>query len=66
MPVALPAQTEPLAVAAARHGVCVKTLRRRIAAGQLRAYRFGTRIVRVDPAEVDALLRPIPVDDRCA
>jgi excisionase family DNA binding protein len=36
------------------------TIRRRIASGQLRAYRFGNRLIRVNPSEVDALLRPIP------
>jgi excisionase family DNA binding protein len=37
-----------------------KTIRRRIASGDLRAYRFGPRAIRVDMAEVDALLKPIP------
>ncbi len=59
MPTPLPT-TETLAQAAARHGVSVKTLRRRVAEGKIVAYRFGPTLIRVDPAEVDALLRPIP------
>ena len=34
-------------------------LRRRIAAGKLRAYRDGPKILRVDPTDVDKLLRPL-------
>ena len=36
------------------------TIRRRIASGELKAYRLGNRIIRVDRAEVDRLLHPIP------
>jgi excisionase family DNA binding protein len=46
--------------AAARLHVSVKTIRRRIAEGTLTAYRVGPKLIRLDPAEVDALLRPIP------
>jgi hypothetical protein len=35
------------------------TLRRRIAAGRLRAYRDSPKILRVDPNDVDKLLRPL-------
>jgi len=59
MPTALPT-TETLAEAAARHRVSVKTLRRRVAEGKIVAYRFGPTLIRVDPSEVDAFLRPIP------
>jgi len=52
--------TETLADAAARHGVHPRTIRRRIAEGQLTGYRFGPHLLRVDPDEVDALLRPVP------
>ena len=46
---------------AAEYAVCSeKTIRRRIAAGQLTGYRMGPRLLRVDLDEVDALLRPIP------
>ncbi len=51
---------ESLRQAAERTGISIKTLRRRIAAGDLRAYRNGTRILRVDPQDVDRLMRPVP------
>ena len=52
---------ETLAESAERHRCSTKTLRRRIAEGKLTAYRFGSHLIRLDPAEVDdALLRPIP------
>ncbi len=44
---------ESLAQAAERTEVSVKTLRRRIAAGELPAYRCGSKILRVDPNDVD-------------
>ena len=50
---------ESMLEAAARTGVSVRTLRRRIAAGQLRAYRSGPRIIRLDPKDVDRLLVPM-------
>ena len=46
--------------AAERTGTSRNTIRRRIAAGDLVAYRFGPRLVRVDAADVDALLHRIP------
>lgn len=49
-----------LPAAAEEFGVSVKTLRRRIATGDLRAYRLGSRIILVDLDELDALLTPIP------
>jgi excisionase family DNA binding protein len=51
---------ESLAQASERTGLSIKTLRRRIAAGDLPAYRNGTRILRVDPQDVDRMMRPIP------
>jgi excisionase family DNA binding protein len=51
---------ETIAEAAKRTGVSTKTIRRRIADGTLTGYRFGPHLIRLDPAEVDALLRPIP------
>jgi excisionase family DNA binding protein len=46
---------------AERHDCSVKTLRRRIASGELRAYRLGkSKAIRVDLAELDALMQPIP------
>ena len=53
-------QYETLAQAAGRTGVSTKTLRRRISEGHLTGYRLGSRLIRLNPAEVDALLRPIP------
>jgi excisionase family DNA binding protein len=52
--------------AAERLGVHPRTIRRRIADGQLTGYRFGPHLIRLDPAEVDALLRPIPTAGRAA
>ncbi|QYJ05239.1 helix-turn-helix domain-containing protein [Nocardioides panacisoli] len=52
-----------LAAAARRVDVSVKTIRRRIATGELPAYTCGkTRRpnLRVKPEDVDALMRPIP------
>lgn len=46
---------------AAEHlGVTDRTLRRMIAAGELPAYRLGKRLLRIDLADVDALLRRVP------
>jgi excisionase family DNA binding protein len=46
--------------AARRYNVHPDTIRRRIAAGQLIGYRFGPRLIRVDAAELEKLLRRIP------
>jgi excisionase family DNA binding protein len=35
------------------------TIRRQISAGNLKAYRLGPRILRVDLAEVEALFQPV-------
>lgn len=53
-------QFETLSQAADRTGLSVRTLRRRIAAGMLPAYRSGPRVLRVDPADVDRLMVRIP------
>ena len=45
--------------AARRYGVHRDTILRRISSGQLTAYRFGPRLVRVDVAELEGLLKPI-------
>ncbi len=58
------AQYETITDAARRLGVNPRTIRRRIAEGRLTAYRFGPTLIRLDPAEVDGLLRPIPVVTR--
>ncbi|HHU39049.1 MAG TPA: helix-turn-helix domain-containing protein [Propionibacterium sp.] len=53
-------QFESLSQAAARSGLSTRTLRRRISAGQLAAYRNGPRLIRVDPEDVDRLMRRLP------
>lgn len=50
---------ESLSTAAARIGVSVKTIRRRIAEGVLPVVRSG-RSLHLDPKDVDALLRRYP------
>lgn len=50
---------ESLPTAAARIGVSVKTIRRRIAEGVLPVYRCG-RILRLDPNDVDAMFSRYP------
>ncbi|MFN8097752.1 MAG: excisionase family DNA-binding protein [Dermatophilaceae bacterium] len=53
-------QFETLARAAERTGLSTRTLRRRIAAGDLVAYRSGPRVIRLDPDDVDRLMVRIP------
>ncbi len=55
-----------LATAADHAAVNTKTIRRYIAAGRLTGYRMGPRLIRVDLAELDNLLRPIPTAGRGA
>ena len=50
----------PVGAAAVRVGWSDRTIRRYIQLGKLRAYRVGDRTIRVDQADVDALVRPIP------
>lgn len=47
--------------AAERLGVGNQTVRDFVSRGQLPAYRIGGRILRVDAADVAALVRPVPV-----
>jgi excisionase family DNA binding protein len=56
----------PLTDAALRLGVHVRTLRRRIASGELRAWRLGPRKIMVRRVDIDALLKPIPTDTSAA
>ena len=53
-------QFESLSQAAARTGLSTRTLRRRISAGQLTAYRNGPRVIRLDPEDVDKLMKRLP------
>lgn len=41
-------------------GISVHTLRRRIAAGELPAFRTGRRIIRVRVSDLEKLLRRVP------
>lgn len=50
----------PMAAAASYAGVSTKTIRRRISDGSLQGFRIGSRVIRVDLTEVDALLDLIP------
>jgi len=49
-----------IADAAERLDCTPRTIRRYISTGTLRGYRVGPRLIRVDLAELDALLCPIP------
>ena len=46
--------------AAERVSCSPRTIRRWIAEGRLTGYRAGARLIRVDAAELDALMRRIP------
>lgn len=41
-------------------GIGVRSVRRYIAEGKLPAYRVGDKLIRVDQADVDAQIRPVP------
>ena len=42
-------------------GICARTVRNYVASGEISGYRLpGGRLLRVDIAEIDAALRPIP------
>ncbi|WP_298713548.1 helix-turn-helix domain-containing protein [Micrococcus sp. 2A] len=45
--------------AAALLGASPNTVRRMIARGDLRAYRYGPRLIRIDPADLHALRVPV-------
>ncbi|WP_415105336.1 helix-turn-helix domain-containing protein [Micropruina sp.] len=45
-------------------GVSVDTLRRRIRAGKLPAYRFGERLIKIRVEDLDNLVRSIPLGNR--
>jgi excisionase family DNA binding protein len=46
--------------AAAENKVSTWTIRRRIATGELRAWKLGYRILRIDLDEAAALFKPVP------
>lgn len=45
-------------------GISVHTLRRRIAAGELPAFRTGRRIIRVRVSDLERLLQLVPATSR--
>lgn len=45
--------------AAERLNVSPDTIRRMIARGELKAYRYGPRLIRIDPADLEALRQPV-------
>ena len=47
-----------LTQAADNLGVDPRTIRRYVAAGRLPAYRVGPRLIKIDPADLAALVRP--------
>ena len=49
-----------LGKAAEMLSISVRTLRRRIASGELPAFRSGRRIIRIRVADVEKLLRRVP------
>lgn len=49
-----------LSAAADILGISVHTLRRRIAAGELPAFRTGRRIIRVRVSDLEKLMRRVP------
>jgi excisionase family DNA binding protein len=59
---ASPGRQRKLSVAEAAdyHGCSERTIRRAIAAGRLRAYRVGVRMIRIDPRDLDRMARRIP------
>jgi len=54
------AQMLSLSQASAQLGVSIRTLRRRIATGDLPAYRSGRRILRVRSTDLDRIFRRVP------
>lgn len=45
-------------------GISVHTLRRRIAAGELAAFRTGRRIIRVRVSDLERMLRRVPASGK--
>lgn len=58
MPAALSNQLT-IAETAERLNVSSNTVRRMIAAGDLKAYRYGPRLIRIDPADILAAREPV-------
>lgn len=47
------------AQAAEHYGVCLRTVRRWIASGELPSYRIGRKLIRVDLDDVERLAKPV-------
>jgi excisionase family DNA binding protein len=60
MPEALARKYATIEDEAERLAVNPRTIRRMIARGEITGYRLGNKLVRVNPAEIDAVMRPIP------
>ncbi len=58
-PVVTYRQLADIDTAASHLNVCTRTLRNLVARGELNAYRIGTKALRFDMAEVDALAKPV-------
>jgi len=62
----LPAPPSParsygsIEAAAKRLGCSPRTVRRMIAAGEITGFRLGKRLLRIDLAELDSIMRRIP------
>jgi excisionase family DNA binding protein len=57
----MPRRGESIESAAQRWELNPRTIRRMIARGQIIGYRVGgNKLLRVDPAEVDAAMTPVP------
>jgi excisionase family DNA binding protein len=56
----MPRHGESIESAAERWELNPRTIRRMIARGDLTGYRFGAKALRLDQAEVDAAMTPIP------
>jgi excisionase family DNA binding protein len=56
----LPVTYITINAAAERLSCHPKTVRRLVSAGQLTAFRVGPRMLRLDVAEIDKVLRPVP------
>ena len=55
-----PGQLAGIGKAANLVDVCERTVRRWIADGLITGYRVGPKLLKVDLAEIDALVRPVP------
>lgn len=60
-----PSPAQPLisiSEAARRYSISPKSIRRRIAEGTIRGYRTGPKLIRVDPAEIEAkMISAVPI-----